>query len=330
MHVLPESVFILVLNWNGLEDTLECLTSLHDVEYINCRIVAIDNGSRDGSVEKIRKYFPAVEIIENEQNMGYAGGNNVGIQYALDNGAEYIFILNNDTIVDKGIVTELVAASKIHKDCGIFGAKIYYYAEPEMIWYGGTEWDADRLTFVHDAHFATENITKTAYACGCAFFIPSKIVRQIGMMDPLFFLTYEEVDWCYRARKSGIESYLVPTAKVWHKISASFGGNNSPLMQYFYTRNTLLWAERYLAFDDYVKILWKILKNITDVERELPFKFWQIGRIAHMLSALTKHLLGYNSKAYVRPCFLGLWDYALRRFGPCSQEVTVLNRRMKS
>jgi GT2 family glycosyltransferase len=169
-------ISIIVLNWNGKIDTLECLQSVYRIDYTNFDVIVVDNGSSDDSVQAIRDSFPEVTVLETNENLGFAGGNNVGIRYALKNGADYIFLLNNDTIVDPRILKQFIEVSKSIDDRGILGAKIYYYNEPEKIWYAGAKWVDKSSQCDHlgegkiDDGISFNTITETGYACGCATF----------------------------------------------------------------------------------------------------------------------------------------------------------------
>ena len=135
-------VAVIVLNWNGREDTLECLRSIRSIAYSNFGVIVVDNGSTDGSVAAIRASQPSVEVIDTGENLGFAGGNNVGIRRALELGADYVLLLNNDTVVDPGLLRAFVAAAALHPEAGAFGAKIYFHSEPTRIWYAGARWEA--------------------------------------------------------------------------------------------------------------------------------------------------------------------------------------------
>src|SRR5436190_7401977 len=137
------SVAVIVLNWNGRDDTLACLESLAGLNYDNFQVMVVDNGSTDGSVGAIRPRFPGVEIIETGRNLGFAEGNNVGIRLALDRGMDYVFLLNNDTVVDPSLLSELVAAAERCPEGGIFGAQILYHSDPLKIWFAGARWDEE-------------------------------------------------------------------------------------------------------------------------------------------------------------------------------------------
>jgi GT2 family glycosyltransferase len=319
----PPPVAIIILNWNGINDTLECLESVRQIQYDNFSIVVVDNGSEDDSCLQIRNNYPEVKLIENRANLGFAEGNNVGIRYALDQGADFVFLLNNDTVVDPLIVTELLAAARINDDDGIYGAKIYYYSEPEKIWYAGAWWDNDNCQFSHSNADITE-VVVTDYVCGCTMFISRKTLEIIGLMDPVFFLTYEETDWCYRALRSGVKSYCVPTAKVWHKISASFGGNSSPIVSYFMSRNLLLWAERNLSLINYCRVTFRSLQNMVWLSQpDVRPPFFRI-RIFALLIVVLKHMVGKYPSTVSHASYLGIRDYFFRQFGNCSREATKL------
>jgi GT2 family glycosyltransferase len=250
-------VAVVVLNWNGRADTLDCLASLRSIDYRNFGVIVVDNGSSDGSVGAIRASHPWAEVIETGANLGFAGGNNVGIERALEQGADYLLLLNNDTIVDSGVLRALLGAAALHPAAGAFSPKIYFHADPGRIWYAGTRWDPGTARFVHvgwgrlDEGDEFRQMGETAYASGCALFAPASAFRQIGLLDEQFFLMFEETDWCFRARKAGRPSIFVPAARVWHKVSASIGGYDSPLARYFLSRNGLLWAMRHLTPSEY-------------------------------------------------------------------------------
>ena len=127
-------VYIIILSWNGKGDTVECLRSLELLEYPNHKLLVVDNASSDGTAEAVRKEFPGVELIVNERNLRFAGGNNVGISYAVARGAHYVLLLNNDTVVDKALVRALVDVAESAPEIGMVGPKIYYYQDRNRLW----------------------------------------------------------------------------------------------------------------------------------------------------------------------------------------------------
>ena len=245
-------VCVVILNWNGCADTLACLESVAQLRGADHRVIVVDNGSTDGSVAAIRQQHPEVDLIETGKNLGFAGGNNVGIRRALESGADFLLLLNNDTEVDPGLLDAFLAAAKQRPDAGVFSAKIYFHADPQRIWYAGAAWNAGAARFdqvgegeLDDGRADFTTLSDTAYACGCAFFVSAARLREIGLLDENFFLYFEETDWCFRARAAGYPSVWVPQARLWHKVSVSFGGEGSPLALYFLTRNRLLWARKH-------------------------------------------------------------------------------------
>jgi len=329
-------VIIVVLNWNGAVDTLECLESVRKIEYPNFDIIVVDNGSTDNSAEKIKKEFSEVILIETWENLGFAGGNNVGIQKALDQGAEYILLLNNDTTVDPNVLQALLDASQSIGDKGILGAKIYYHEVPNLIWYAGASWDSDFNEFrhigfgLHDRGKSAE-IFETDYICGCALFVNAAAFKHIGLLDERYFLIFEETDFCYRARRGGYSSFVVPNAKVWHKVSVSFGGADSALYNYFKSRNLLLWAEKNMVGFQRIAIYKRALINFLrfilppppHMKEHRPFFSMNgLGFITHYLRAVKKKYSDPTIIARRR----GIFDYCIRRFGDCPDFIRELGK----
>jgi len=331
---VPE-VAVIVLNWNGRDDTLACLESLRAVDYVNYRVLVVDNGSTDGSVDAIRQLFPDVRLVETGRNLGFAEGNNVGIRLALQEGADYVFLLNNDTVVAPSLLRELVSAAARCPEGGVFTARILYHAEPERIWSAGVRWLDARMEFRHiqdDAENSIDarGVASTDYACGCALFARSSVFRSVGLLDPKFFLTYEETDFCYRARRAGIPSYYVQSAVLWHKVSVSFGGSESPLIKYFITRNRLLWGERHLSARELLRLYkvtwWEIRKRLkpelaADAAPRLSLTRWR--RLAEIAAARWKDP---ENQAVA----WGALHYLLRRFGDAPSRVRNLARRKQA
>jgi len=241
---MVSKVLIIVLNWNGYSDTTECVKSLQEITYPEYEILLVDNGSTDGSEKILREKFPKLSLIQTGENLGYAQGNNIGIQYALDKGAEYIVLINNDTIVDPEFVTELVQVAVKDPLIGILSSKIYFYKNPNVLWFAGatfnlkTGWSKhkgynERDTGQHD------EIKEIDRACGCAMMVSKKVCKAVGLMNPDYFCYGEEVDWSIRAKKAGFKVAFVPKSKVWHKVSGSTGGAKSGNYIYYALRNTL-------------------------------------------------------------------------------------------
>jgi len=241
-------VLIVVLNWNGLADTLACLESMRRLEYPAYEVLVVDNGSSDGSPAAIRERFPDVTLIETGENLGFAGGNNVGIRHALEIGADYVLLLNNDTEVSPDFLSRLVEAAEADSQVGMAGPTIYYYDRPEVIWSAGGEIDWRRgctrmvgLDERDDGQFGGAP-REVDFITGCAVLVRATALRQAGLLDERFFMYYEEVEWCVRTRRAGFRIVHVPQAHIWHKIAPS-AQSDSPRVHYYMTRNRLLFLK---------------------------------------------------------------------------------------
>ena len=236
-------VAIIILNWNGLRDTLECLESLAMITYPNYELIFVDNGSTDGSVPCLRSRYPNLTIIENEQNMWFAEGNNTGIRYALAKGAEYVLLLNNDTIVPPGFLNALVAVAESDARVGIVGPLIVYYDNPHTIWSAGGETNlfsgivGNRLQNRPLAN--CEGVIHVDWVSGCAILIKADVIEKIGLLDKDYFLYLEDADWGFRAREHGYLSLIDCNTSILHKVGSSLT-RISDSYYYYFVRNTLL------------------------------------------------------------------------------------------
>jgi len=327
-------VWVVVLNWNGLADTLACLHSLRALRYTNRRIVVVDNGSTDGSVVALRALASdrSIDLVESDTNLGYAGGNNLGIGYALDRGADFILVLNNDATADSMLLDELLGAAERYPEAGCFGPWIFYMHDPKRLWFAKAEWSSDSFAFTLPGmgQLATEvpaETTGTDYVCGAALFFRANVVRQVGLLDERYFLVYEESDWCYRARRAGFGCLTVPAARVWHNVSASFGGDGTPLRTYFSTRNKLLWGETHVSRREFFGIARRIARRlyprfVIDRRPGIPTaRVWlwaYIGFIRDVSRMINDPLEVARRRAVA--------DYVLRRFGDCPPKIRALTK----
>ena len=254
-------VYILILNYNGGDDTLDCLKSLQSITYTNAEIIVIDNASADGSVDRIKAAFPGITILQNEDNLGFAGGNNAGILYALEHSADYIFLLNNDTVVDPGVIDELVRVGEGNEFIGILGSLIYYYNLPEKVWFAGGKvyWPLGTARHITDV---PEGPREVDFITGCAFMVKRAVVEKTGAFNPDFFLYYEDTDWSVRAARAGFKLVVVPASVVWHKEMGTVG-HRSPLHEYYVTRNNLLFMGKNASILNWIFFLPLFLLKIT-------------------------------------------------------------------
>jgi len=245
---MQKQVYIIVLNWNGKADTLDCLESLRCTNYENYRVVLVDNGSEDDSVAAVRQKFPEVEVVETGRNLGFAGGNNVGIEYALKQNADYVFLINNDTTVDPDYLKELVDVAENDPRIGAVGSKIMYYSEPERIWFaGGTiNWHKNKgehigLNEVDTGQY--DEIREVGYLTGCALLIKREVVEKIGVLEDDYFLYYEDSDYSLRIQNAGYKTVYAPKSKIYHKVSRSTKPGSASYV-YYHVRNGLVNARR--------------------------------------------------------------------------------------
>lgn len=250
-HSAAPSVAIILLNWNNEADCIDCLRSLEKITYPNARIFLVDNGSREESVAALRPFCNnGVTLVETGENLGFSGGNNVGIRKALAKGFDYILLLNNDTTVAPDFLDHMVAAAESNEAIGVVGPKIYYYSEPERIWYGGGDFSwFHKGKHVHynaiDKNPDEKELKETKYVTGCAFFAKAEAIKKAGLMPEEFFLYHEDVDWSMSFKKAGYRAVYAPAAKVYHKVSRTTSALGSPKVLYYDTRNALLLASRH-------------------------------------------------------------------------------------
>jgi GT2 family glycosyltransferase len=238
-------VAVVILAWNGRDDTLRCLESVDALEWENLSTIVVDNGSSDGVVEAVRERFPHVQVIRSERNLGFAGGNNLGLRAAHEAGADYLMILNNDTVVDPGAVRELVAEAERRPDAGALCPLIYYMDPPNRIWYAGARFDPRRGHNGRHTGYRERDegqydaVRETGRATGAAILVRRTAVDEVGFLDERLFLHVEDVEWSLRIRAAGYHVLMVPSARVWHRVSVATGGEHSPAVAYYAIRNTL-------------------------------------------------------------------------------------------
>jgi len=247
-----KNVYIIVLNWNGKDDTVECVRSLRKISYDNYKIIVVDNGSEDDSVFEIKKNFPGTKIIENKKNLGFAGGNNIGIKYAMENKADYILLINNDTTVNEDFLLELVEVGESDKRVGALGSKIYFHSEPNRIWFAGGKinWLKNKGTHlgldeIDNGQY--DKMSETDYLTGCCLLVKREVIEKAGILAEDYFLYYEDTDFSARVKNAGYKIMYVPKSKIYHKISRSIKPGSSNYI-YYHVRNGLAMAKRNGSF----------------------------------------------------------------------------------
>ena len=239
-------VSIITINYNQVAHTCALLESLRKVTYPDVEVIVIDNFSAADPTVEITTRFPEAKFIRSVKNLGFAGGNNLGIQAAT---GKYLLFLNNDTEVDPGFLEPLVNLFERNPKAGAASSKILYHNSGNVIQYAGSTCvnpltgRNKRVGFMEKDHGQHDRLRETDLAHGAAMMVPKNVIDSVGVMPEFFFLYYEEIDWCESIKKAGFKIYFVPDSKVYHKESMSVG-KNSTLKTYYMTRNRLLFMRR--------------------------------------------------------------------------------------
>ena len=216
--MLPK-VAIVILNWNNAPDTLRCLASVQALDYPNYHVVVVDNSSTDGSADRIRASYPMAKILKLEINSGYAGGNNAGIRYALQGECEYVLLLNNDTLVAPGMLTELVQVAESHPEVGMLGPTVYCVDPADTLFAAGSFVQWAKGAICHRGMFQPaalcadlEHLTPVDFVVGCGVLVRKQLIEVAGVLEPAYYMNFEDVEWGVRARRHGFEVWYVPQA----------------------------------------------------------------------------------------------------------------------
>lgn len=275
-------ISIITVNYNNTEVTSDLLSSIAISSYANYEVIIVDNGSSDNSISELKKVYPDTKIVLSEKNLGFAGGNNLGVLHAE---GEYVFFVNNDTVFTEHLLSTLCSKLLLNDRLGAVSPMILFYDHPEMIQYVGST-RMNRLT-VRNRHVGNKQINKgqfdleeaTDYAHGAAMMIPMKVIDKVGMMCVDYFLYYEELDWCERIRAAGYLINVVPKAKIYHKESVS-AGKNSPIKTYYLTRSRFLFARRNMKGITYISAL-TFLSLISWPRNILKLLFKRVHLVAY-------------------------------------------------
>ena len=244
-------VAIILINLNQEVHTRECITSLFRVSYANKDIILIDNCSTDGSGSRLSRDFPTVIYEPLTENLGFPGGNNRGIELAISRGADYVLLLNNDTVVDVDFIQPLVELGESNPHVAAQCCKIFYHPDRHRLWYAGGIFNTERAFAAHRGIHEIDSgqydtIEDTDFASGCMLFVPSRVVQDVGVLDQALFAYYEDADWCLRAKQKGYRIVYNPRSKIWHKVSTTNKIDGSFYL-YFTMRNKIIMHQRYSA-----------------------------------------------------------------------------------
>lgn len=250
--MINKKVLAVVLTRNNYVDTKECIKSILLGTLCPFGIVIIDNGSQDGSIERLKADFannPSVYFILNSKNFGFAAGVNIGIRFALEREADYVFLLNNDAVVDVECIENMCIAMEEFPDVGVVGPRIFYYRDPEKIWHGGGYFSRIKTGVVipEKGEFADkcyEKSRQVTFLTGCAMLVKREVFEKIGLFDEDYFLYEEDLDFCLRASRAGFKLLYVPSAKVWHKIGTISKSRTSPFVLYNMARSHIIFLRK--------------------------------------------------------------------------------------
>lgn len=246
-------VFITVLNWNGKKVVKECLDSIKGVNYPNYEVVVVDNGSTDGSQKEIEENYLHVHLVRSMINVGVAEGQNIGLRYALENGMDYVFVLNNDTTLDKNILDELLKVAEGDSKIGIVVPKTYSAEEPDKVQSVGGRIDWRRGKCYHLQTAETQSNGMEIDYLGSAL-IKRQVIGKIGFYDHRYFAYWEDTDFCIRARRAGFQVVCALKASLWHKGTYSIG-EITGFYEYYFTRNRFWFMKRYATRRQFVAFL---------------------------------------------------------------------------
>lgn len=258
-------IIAIILNTNRKNDTLACIQSIEANHYPKMQMIVLDNASTDGSVEAIKTSFPQVDIISLKENKGYAGNNNVGLEYAIKQNPDWIFVLNEDILFAEDAFDQLMQSVKRWPEAGIIGPLVYHFNEPEILQSAGGTFTAkgDSVHIAQNEPDRGQFIEpyEVPWISGCAIGVRLQAMQQAGLIDERFFYYWEETDWCYRIKSHGWKAVIVPKAKIWHKgVQRNY--LPSPNVTYYATRNRLLYYKNNKApFNIWITTIFDMIKT---------------------------------------------------------------------
>jgi GT2 family glycosyltransferase len=241
---------IILVNWNGSADTVRCLNSIRSSVFTDYVTIVVDNGSSAEQLASLQKCEVDFVLIETGENLGYTGGNNVGIRYAQEHEINYVLLLNNDTIIESSALTNLITSADAEPNVGIFSPKILFYPQSTLIWSAGTYLNRWLLMgyltgYKEEDKGQFNQAQELDYVTGCAMLIRRSVINDIGMLSDDYFAVCEDLDFCLRAQEAGYRVKYIPSATVWHVESASSGGVDAPQYVYYQTRNYFLFHNQW-------------------------------------------------------------------------------------
>lgn len=244
------SVFAIIVTWNQREETFDCLASLRDTRQPNVRMIVVDNGSDDGTAQAIRTEYPTAELLRNEINRGFAAAVNQGTRLALERGAQFVFWLNNDTVVKPDALGALLAEAGRER-AGVLIPLITYFHQPQVVWSAGADLNPLTLEIRGDTrglpeHGQWREVLDRQHATACAALVPRATLEKVGLLDERFFYYYDDADYSLRVVRAGLRILFVPQARVLHKVAHASGGVDTPYHRYWMGRSSILYFRKHV------------------------------------------------------------------------------------
>jgi len=295
----PPVVYIIILNWNSLQHILECLESVYKLKYTNFEVIVVDNGSKDNSPEVIRKNYPHVTLIRNNRNYGFVGGNNIGMQYAFEHNADYMWLLNNDTVVEEDCLSKIIEIAESSDKIGMVSPMIYYFEDPKKWQFGGSyiNWKEFRVVYPDKTNEIADEFQVGENVClwGTALLIKHRLIEKIGYLKEEYFAYWEDTEYSLRALSFGFKNVVCSSTKVFHKGQPTNIFSENGKQKYFYyfmNRNKILLGNEY----------------IRGKGARLSFKISCLGEVSEVI--------GRCHQDYVEPSLRGIWHGLKNISGP--------------
>lgn len=282
---MTSSVGVIIVNWNLPNDTIICARSVLASEGVSSHIVIVDNGSTDDSVQQLQSALPTATILSLSENVGFAGGINVGLDYLYGKDVEYILLLNNDTYLATDCISQLLAALTTSPSAAIAGPLIFYADKPEYVWYFG-----DREKFLWPVPFSLmrgrryqdqfRGAIEVDYVSGCAMLIRCSALKSLGGFNERLFMHYEDADFCWRVREGGWKILSVPDARMWHKVSVSSRNLGSHISYYRLRNRVWFYATHRRGFCRFYALAYVLLHELIRhsyaflFKRQKPFRLY--------------------------------------------------------
>lgn len=253
---MNSTIAVIIVAWNNYLDTQECIESILDQRFVGKKIFLVDNGSNIESLVNLSIKYPEINYIRSESNLGFAAGYNLGLRKALMEDFEYFLIINNDTKADQFMLNQLLEACK-DENVGLTAPIIYYYDTPDLVWSSGGFFN-NFLLMPLESHNKKNKIscpTERTFISGCCYLLKRDLLEQVGLFDERFFLYFEDLDFCKRINESNWKMKVIPTAKLWHKVSQSSGGQDSERERYQYGLSSGLYFRKHVSVVNAVPII---------------------------------------------------------------------------